>query len=214
MFLNPYIRCNLFFCDFVILVDLYNNLPLLKMCILNINLECKFCGIIILHIHITIRFFLLFISPTLSLSLTFSFFHTHLFITVTRCLSLLLCIVSFKWVIEEQYVHHWYTVSSTQQSPGKWQAVHEERRQFVLSVCACLWVYGCDRRGWNVLCSNMLYFPTVTRTESLSLSLPFLSLFPSILSGAGGLKRQVRYSDKYSDGKGGKREAVKTDGRP
>lgn len=101
------------------------------------------------------------------------FFHTHSFITVTRCLSLLLCVVSFQWVIEEHYVHHWYTVSSTQQSPGKWQTVHEERRQFVLSVTACLWEYGCDRRGWNVLCSNMLYFPTVTRTESLSLSFLF-----------------------------------------
>lgn len=89
MFLNPYIRCNLFFCDFVILVDLYNNLPLLKMCILNINLECKFCGIIILHIHITIRFFLLFISPTTNtFSLFDLFFLSHTFIHYCDSMSL------------------------------------------------------------------------------------------------------------------------------
>lgn len=128
---------------------------------------------------------------TLSLSLNFSFFHTHIYSLLWLDVSHS-CIVSFKWVIEEQYAHHWYTVSSTQQSPGKWQAIHEERRQFVLSVCACLLVCGCERRGWNVLCSNMLYFPTVTRTESLSLSLFFqLTLLPSILSGACGLIKKT-----------------------
>lgn len=110
---------------------------------------------------------------TQNVSLLDLIFLTHSFITETRCLSLLLFVVSFEWFIEEHYVHHWYTMSFTQQSLGKWRAVHEERRQFVLSASACFWEYGCDRRGWNVLCLNMLYFPTVSRTESLSLSYLF-----------------------------------------
>lgn len=149
---------------------------------LSANLECKFCGKIILYGLIMKWFFCTFFSALLHkmyLSLTFSFSHTHThsFSTVTRCLSL--CSL---WVLPSSHLAN--------------------GRPFMRRGDSLFyqWEHVCERmvttrRGWNVLCSNMLYFPTVTRTESLSLSI-LLQPILSFQFHACGLKRLVRYSDE------------------
>lgn len=142
-------------------------------------------------------FFVLFFLPyyTKCISpwsfLSYKHTHIHSFSTVTRCLSLLLCIVSFKWVIEEHYVHCEFYPAVTWQMAGRsWG------EETVCSISECMSVsMVTTRRVWNVLCSNMLYFPTVTRTESLSLSI-LLQTILSFQFHACGLKRLVRYSDE------------------
>lgn len=84
--------------------------------------------------------------------------------------------------------------------------------------CQCVRVCECMVVTEGVGTSSVQTCCIFQQSRELNLSLYLssfnsLSFFPSILSGACGLKRRVRYKDKYSDGKRGKREEVRMDGR-
>lgn len=84
-----------------------------------------------------------FCLTTQNVSLLDLFFHTHThthsFSTVTQCLSLLLCIVSFKWVTEEHYVHCEFYPAVTWQMAGRsWG------EETVCSISESMFV-----RGWS-----------------------------------------------------------------